>query len=506
MSDLATLGKKLAGAADDVPLPKAQSVAAAVSGVLDDATSVLVALSWATRIGTGTSGALLARVRVWREALVYVLDYPRAPGVRQFATEAADKLAAQLRGTAKGVPDDIAKQMLADADQVLRAARTIASVAPQVKKVAKASASLTDLERFAVAGELGPSSDRLVAAFREWNAAMRSYGLTGIDQRGNPQSLEAAGRILANAIHGALGNRNAGKLAKRADVTSPGRYVKAIDLTVETLRKSQPTEAGVELRRAIELGLLQPQNAEMGKLYANVILRAAAEHPHAWDKMSNVLAALPAVSQRDKDAADKIAGLVYKTLGHLGELAARASPTYVRSYQDALRHTEMLVEVLNNAAFLKARKPKNWTPPFALRLPQTDLRAPGVTGSGMPLFIDDAIAIVNTETREAFLTFTAQMKGGDASSAGLLAQWVKDQIRNLTGRIRIDGVDHTLLSGPWAAISEIATVTRTFFGTTAQGTLSELGPDVVVGTLPVTGDQLTEFAEWILTLSGKIKP
>ncbi|GAA1432210.1 hypothetical protein GCM10009616_21150 [Microlunatus lacustris] len=511
MTVLPLAAKKVAGAADEVTLPKSQSVAAAVSGVLDDATSAMDALSWATRIGTGTSGPLLAWVRVWRDALDYVLEYPAAPGVRQFATEVADRLAAQLRAAAKGVPDNVGKQMLADADAVLRVAKAIAkpaaAVVPDANKAVKPYASLTDLERLAVAGELGPTSDQLVAAFREWNEALRSYGLTGVDRFGNPQSLDAAGTALAKAIRGVLGSRKAGKLAKQGvDVKPPGMYVDAILVAVDTLRQTQPTEAGVELRRAILQGLLKPPTPELGRVFRNVIGPAAAEHPHAWDKLANVLAALPVVSKSDKNAANRIAVLIYKTLGHLGELAARASATYIRSYQDALRHSELLVEVLNHAAFVRAGKPKDWTPPFQLRLPQTDLRAPGVTGTGMPLFVDDAIAIVNTQTREAFLTFTAQMKGGDASSAGLLDQWVKDQIRHLTGRVRIESVDYTLLFKPWAEIAAMAEVTRTFFGTTTQGTLSQLGDDVVVGTLPTTGDQLAAFAEWILTLAGKITP
>ncbi|WP_336922911.1 hypothetical protein [Aquipuribacter sp. SD81] len=509
MTKLPAAAQKVA-AADEV-LPEAESVAAAVSGVFDDATSVLAALGWATRIGTGTSGPLLARVRAWREALDYVVEYPNAPGVRQFATKVADQLAAQLRAVASGMPENVAKQMRADADEVLRVAKTlakpVASVVPHAKKAVKPYASLTDLERLAVAGKLGPASDRLVAAFREWHAALRSYALTGVDQFGNPQSLKAAGDSLATTIRSVLSGRKAAALAKQGvDVKPPGKYVDAIEVAVDTLRATQPTEAGVELRRAILRGLLQPPTPELGKVYRNVIAPAAAAHPHAWDKLCNVVAALPAVSKGDKDAADKIAGLIYKTLGHLGELAARASATYIRSYQDALRHSEMLVDVLNNIAFLKADKPKNWIPPFQLRLPQTDLRAPGVTGTGMPLFVDDAIAIVNTDTREAFLTFTAQMKGGDASSAGLFAQWVKDQIRHLTGRVRIETVDYVLLSEPWEQIAEITVVTRTFFGTTTQSTLSQLGDEIVVGTLPTTGDQLAAFAEWILTLAGRITP
>jgi hypothetical protein len=327
-------------------------------------------------------------------------------------------------------------------------------------------------------------------AFRRWREACSSYALTGVDAAGNPLSIEKAGEQLGAAIDRALTN----KVNKAREFNNAGYYRDRITASSRSLRRGQPTEgtllAFTKLEEALKVETKDPALAPMIQKH---IFPAVTQSPHSWDKLSNVIDGLEAVKKSDSEAFQTLIGRVK---GVLGEMLGVSTPASRAAYKEATQHADHLVAVLNHRAVRAGRKPS-----FRLVMPQFDLRAPGVSGKGARLFFDDAILVVNDAASppEAFVVFAAQMKAGDASTLKAAQQMIDDQTRLLKGSIVINEVPFKLIPPP-----DVGSVSRVFVGTRVPPGMAKVSGRINLVTGPVGGVELARFAEYLLTVAGKV--
>jgi hypothetical protein len=477
-------------------LPTAAGLAAALSLAEEQVpTAMLGGVSMAIRTMSAQRPGLHQALKAWRFAYWARRLYPSSAASRRMAVATGNRLLMEVSNVRKATSSpELAEALTRDLEHLTAVVRSlepgwIPSHLPSGPSALPTPTltALARLEQAALAGRVGGPA--LKDAFRGWREACTSYALTGTDATGKPMSVAAAGRELSDAIASALG----GRPAKAQGFNSPSTYRRTIETAVDALERGQPSENArvvfLQIEQALKKDLEDPA---VGSLVRRHLLPAAAQSPHSWDKLGNVIAGLQPVKATDAPAVD---ALVSRVKGVLGEMVAVSVPAYRAAYEQALQHADYLVATLNHRA-LRARR----TPSYRAVLPQFDLKAPGPTGTGTKLYFDDAILVVDDATSEAFVVFAAQVKAGDASTAGAVSQMVNDQRRLLTGSVTINEVRYTLVPPP-----DVASVMRVFVGTRVPPGMASVSGRIQLVTGPVGGVDLARLALYLLKKTGKVQ-
>ncbi|MEV4864586.1 hypothetical protein [Streptomyces ossamyceticus] len=457
-------------------------------------TAVLGGISPTMRCAPALVPELTKILPAWRMAYWARRLYPRSAAAARFASRTGDQLRAALRQAAAKADTRLAEALAADIEHLDHVVRTldpawISTGAGGAAKVIPQLDHLARLENAALGNRFG--GPELATAFRRWREACRSYGLTGVDAHGNPLSIEAAGTELSDAIAAALAPRGT---AARNGFKNAAYYRDRITTGTRALRRHQPSEATRSVYGQLETMLGSGSgDPALAALIRQHVLPAVAQSPHGWDRLAAVLDDIAPVPSTD---TERVSILIDRVKGVLAELVAVTVPAYRQAYQEAVQHADHIAAVLNHRA-ARAGRPSE----YRVLMPQFSLRAPGRSGTGLPLYFDDAVLVVREGAQpEAFVVFAAQVKAGDAATEAAAGQLVADQTRLLKGGISVDGTRYLLVPPP-----DLASVTRVFVGTRVPPGTERVTGRVQLVTGPVNGINLARFAQYVLEATGKLK-
>jgi hypothetical protein len=462
-------------------LPTARGIALSTSLVTDHTPGFLV--GGGSHVARAFAAESLMR---WRFAYVARQLYPRSAAAMKLAKLAGSRLLSDLeRALAKadGPLKEALKRDIADLDQTLKSITTPplagAAVAPRLSELAR-------LEQAAISGSFA-GGDALRAAFRRWREATTSYDLADLD---------GAGAALLKAIDQSITR----EMRKAGKFRPPSYYRARVEAAIRTLSRSKPSEQATEAFRVLEDQVRK--DPALMKIWQEQIRPAVARAPHTWDKLANVLSG---IKQLDASDTAAIEAAVDRVKGVFGEMASLSVPAYRDALTEATRNADQLAAAANRQALRAAQKAgtaADFKPPYRVLFPQFDIRAPGATGKGLRLYFDDAVLVVNDAATppEAFVLFAAQVKAGDASTAGAVEQMIEDQARLLKGRIAVGPTEYVLRPPP-----DIGAVTRVFVGTKTPPGAAALSGRIRLVKGPADGITLAQFAELALKAAGKIK-
>lgn len=209
-----------------------------------------------------------------------------------------------------------------------------------------------------------------------------------------------------------------------------------------------------------------------------------------------------------EDLAERVSGRISNLVGKIAEIVGRKG-RYARIFAEHLVRAQ---------AFVDSAAGKGWK----VLVSRTPVKALSVDGRTFQQFYDDVILLIDETGTKVAVVLSAQVKGGDGASLGVLAQLDKDELRRQLGKLLVDGKVYDIVEGVIPSHSVIIT--------SALGVAEEArfvkgkplptGPErdpvkiaAAIGDreiefvpLAAIPDDIWAFARFMLTAGGKIPP
>ncbi|MEV6641086.1 hypothetical protein [Amycolatopsis sp. NPDC051371] len=367
------------------------------------------------------------------------------------------------------------------------------AVGPVAAKATKVAATAAKAAAGKVAEAAAPAARS--TAFDLVEKVARQVGEVAIAQRAFEQALGYGGvaeiRAAADALAATISrNRKAAGLG----ANEVQRIRGALSTVVRGFERQVAGTAAKTLRRTLveAMGALGPTTPIAAVLRRVLPWLAEESWPEIVAAVSRIPPIPPNVRKRAGQAlADEVRWRIGAIKGVLGDAIARAS-RYRRIRMAELARARRFLESPAGAG-------------YTLKVARTPIRATVQDTTRFALSYDDAIVLVNEETKKAVVVLSAQFKAGDAGALKALAQTERDVVREAGGRLLIDGQQYTVETG-------VLSTHRAFVGTklgvapdATQTFAQQLGrKELTFVDLPTDPKDLDDMAEFLLQSAGTI--